>query len=323
MNILVIRTDNIGDLICTTPLLAALRRQYMQAWIGVLTNSYSAPALANNPDIDEVLIYHKAKHLSPGESLIAAHWGRIRQIWMLRRRGIDLAILAAPRKQVSAQRFARWIGAGKTLGGEEVSEGLHEAEKTYLGFVRPLSLPVSIPSCTVVADPLMQQSLLESLPVDLPKDALIGLHISARKPSQRLSQEAAIALVLALLARGHHILLFWSPGAENNALHPGDDAKAAAILQQVNNPRLHPMPTRALEELIAGISLCKAIIQSDGGAMHVAAGLGKPIVCLFGQSDAQRWHPWKPPHVLIQKSSHDVRDISVAEILAALDQLMH
>ncbi|MBM3273219.1 glycosyltransferase family 9 protein, partial [Candidatus Kaiserbacteria bacterium] len=43
--ILVIRRDNIGDLICTTPLLAALRKQWPHAWIGVLANSYNAPIL--------------------------------------------------------------------------------------------------------------------------------------------------------------------------------------------------------------------------------------------------------------------------------------
>ena len=36
MRILVVRRDNIGDLVCTTPLFAALRRQYPQAWLGAL-----------------------------------------------------------------------------------------------------------------------------------------------------------------------------------------------------------------------------------------------------------------------------------------------
>ena len=54
-SILVIRRDNIGDLVCTTPLLATLRARYPQAWIGVLANSYNAPALDGNPHVDEVL----------------------------------------------------------------------------------------------------------------------------------------------------------------------------------------------------------------------------------------------------------------------------
>ncbi|MBI3715416.1 MAG: hypothetical protein HY255_05435 [Betaproteobacteria bacterium] len=43
--LLVIRRDNIGDLVCTTPLLAALRTHFPQARIEVLANSYNAPVL--------------------------------------------------------------------------------------------------------------------------------------------------------------------------------------------------------------------------------------------------------------------------------------
>ena len=83
--ILVIRRDNIGDLVCTTPLLTALRRQYPQAWIGVLANSYNAPVLQGNPDLDAVFCYRKLKHVDGG-------WGekwralveRWQMLWRLR-----------------------------------------------------------------------------------------------------------------------------------------------------------------------------------------------------------------------------------------------
>ncbi len=59
MKILVIRRDNIGDLVCTTPMLSGLRRRFPGAHIAVLVNSYNAPVLAGNPDIDEVCVYRK------------------------------------------------------------------------------------------------------------------------------------------------------------------------------------------------------------------------------------------------------------------------
>jgi heptosyltransferase-3 len=34
--ILIIRRDNIGDLVCTTPLIAALRQRFPAAWLGAL-----------------------------------------------------------------------------------------------------------------------------------------------------------------------------------------------------------------------------------------------------------------------------------------------
>lgn len=63
------------------------------------------------------------------------------------------------------------------------------------------------------------------------------------------------------------------------------------------------------------------MVQADGGAMHIAAGLGKPIVCLFGDSDAARWHPWQVPYVLLQKESREVSDISVEEVFGAIRDL--
>ena len=81
------------------------------------------------------------------------------------------------------------------------------------------------------------------------------------------------------------------------------------------------LATTRLEELIAGLSLCDRVICADGGAMHIAAALGKPIVCLFGNSDARRWHPWGVSHELLQKPGRNVMEISVAEVLEAHEKL--
>ena len=55
--------------------------------------------------------------------------------------------------------------------------------------------------------------------------------------------------------------------------------------------------------------------------MHLAAALKKPIVCLFGNSDAGRWRPWGVPYELLQPASRNVADISVDQVLAAYDRL--
>ena len=81
------------------------------------------------------------------------------------------------------------------------------------------------------------------------------------------------------------------------------------------------MPTAALEELIGGLSLCDAVLCADGGAMHVAAALHRPIVALFGNSLPSRWRPWGIEHRVLQAPSHTVLDISTHEVIEALDQL--
>mgnify|MGYP000009180186 CR=1 FL=1 len=67
--LLIIRRDNIGDLVCTTPLLHALRRQLPQARIECLVTRYNQAVLSRHPDIDALHAYTKAKHPSARRSL--------------------------------------------------------------------------------------------------------------------------------------------------------------------------------------------------------------------------------------------------------------
>jgi heptosyltransferase III len=151
---------------------------------------------------------------------------------------------------------------------------------------------------------------------------LIALHISARKPLQRWPIARFAELAHALHAqRGARFLLFWSPGAENHPQHPGDDAQAQQLIALCADLPLLACPTQRLEELVAGLSRVDRVLCSDGGAMHLAAGLGKPIVCFFGNSDAERWHPWGVAYELLQPASRNVGDVSVREALNALDRL--
>jgi len=60
--VLVIRRDNIGDLVCTTPLISALRKRYPGGHVAALVNTYNEAVLARNPDVDAVYAYEKGKH---------------------------------------------------------------------------------------------------------------------------------------------------------------------------------------------------------------------------------------------------------------------
>ena len=85
LRILVVRRDNIGDLVCTTPLFTALRQRFPEAWIGALVNSYNAPVLRGNPDLSEVYAYTKFKHREQGDFWLRDIWLRYCMIAALRR----------------------------------------------------------------------------------------------------------------------------------------------------------------------------------------------------------------------------------------------
>ena len=55
--------------------------------------------------------------------------------------------------------------------------------------------------------------------------------------------------------------------------------------------------------------------------MHLAAALGMPVVCFFGDSDARLLAPLGRALPLLQPASRDVRDVSVDEALRGFDAL--
>lgn len=317
VKILVIRRDNIGDLVCTTPLLHALRQAHPTAWIAVLANTYNAPVLNGNPDVDAVFVYQKAKHRAPGKSRLGVWCNTIGLLWHLRRARIDVAICPSP----GARRLARLAGVRRILERDFSASG-HEVEVT-LALGRSLGVTGQPGPVLVRVDPDRVERLASRLPLPTVPGRTVAFHVSARKPAQRWPAGHFAALGRTLLASGRaaRILVFWAPGKADNPRHPGDDEKAQEIIAAMASARISPVPTGEVGELVAGLSLADIVICSDGGAMHIAAGLGKPIVAFFGNSDPAHWRPWGVPHRVLQPTSRHVADITVEEVLAAYDAL--
>jgi ADP-heptose:LPS heptosyltransferase len=290
----------------------------------VLATRYNAAVLAGNPDIDSVCAYTKVKHRAAGESALGIYLQRIQIILALRRERFDWILLPGG-AQASSLRFARWIGGKRLLvrGDEDMAAGPHEVEQSCHLLAR-IGLRYETPSPRVLAAPDERSRIDARIAGALPQrpPRLIGLHISARKPSQRWPAESFAQLARRLAAEDTAFLLLWAPGGADNVQHAGDDEKAARVLELAAGLPMVAAPTRRLEELIAALSVCNAVICGDGGAMHLAAGLGKPIVCLFGQSTAARWHPWGPAFELLQMPSMEVKDISVDAVARAYAALL-
>ena len=328
---LVVRRDNIGDLVCTTPLIAGLRARYPEAWIAALVNRYTEPVLAGNTDLDAVFSYQKGKHRLPGETVLGLYLQRLRMLLGLRQRGIDYVILASPGYQRSAERLARWVKPRHVIGFDNgsgladmavpIQSGrmLHQVENTFR-LLQVLGVNGSPPPLKLRADPVLLQAWRQRLPGG--GGPLVGVHISAREADRRWPDVHFIDLIRRL--RDKHaarILLSWAPGGGENSLFPGDDTSAAEIAAACAGENMLALPTSGLDELIAGLALCDQVICSDGGPVHLAAGLGKPVVSLFGSERPELWHPWGVPHRLLQPPSHDVRDIAVDEVLSAWESL--
>jgi len=335
--ILVIRRDNIGDLVCTTPLLAGLRERYPDGHIAALVNTYNRAVLEGNPDVDAVYAYEKGKHRGAGRSILSVYADRLRLILVLRREQFDYAILATPGFAALSLRLARLVGARHVLGYADPGgthsrldialpydsgSRAHEVEQVF-GLLKALGINRAPPAARVFPDPALRGEPAQALSRMGGGTPVVGVHVSARRKNQQWPAEKFAALIRAVAERhGARTLLLWAPGEADNPTHPGDDDKARIVVECCRDLPLLPWPTRELPRLIAALSLCDYAICIDGGAMHLAAGLQKPILCFFGDSPPERWRPWMTPHELLRPASRDLRDLSVEEAVAGFERLI-
>ncbi len=332
---LVVRRDNIGDLVCTTPLIHLLRQRFPQGYIAALVNGYNKGVLAGNGDLDAVYQYNKAKHVRGKRSVPGVYLERIKLIWRLRREHFDFVILANSGYQRSALHIAQFVGAPHVIGyvpaagapriidmpvQRGAEEGVHEVVAVNR-LLAPFGIDGESPPAKVYPDE--QRVLRMRAALGLADSAgVIGVHISARSVQGRWSAGNFVSLIGRLAKPGGsiRILLFWSPGEASDPRHPGDDLRAAQVLGDCAGLPVRGCPTAQLEELVAGLSLCQTVICCDGGAMHIAAALGKTVVALFG-SDPARWHPWQTRHAVLRAPSGLASDITVEEVAQACERL--
>lgn len=331
--ILVTRRDNIGDMLCTTPLLEALRTRYPAAHIAILVTDYNVDAICNNPNIDEIFVYVKRRNNQHLHSRLGMLRERLKLLRRIRRQRFDLIILAN-----GGYRYARQLGGKRTLGFREVGRNYgqpdwivpcppqvkHEVEKLNL-LGQALGAPTALGALNLVPDTHTlseTRAKLDAAGWDTRRPT-IAIHISSRRPQQRwpITHFAEFLTKLHTHRPELQFMLLWSPGPSNSPMHPGDDENALALQNLLPDLPLIPMPTKRVAELIAACSLCEQFVGSDGGAMHVAAALHKPILCFFGDSHKEEWHPWGVPYVLLQPESQRTSDVTVAEALDGFQKL--
>lgn len=327
--ILIIRRDNIGDLVCTTPAIAALRKHYPDAEIAALVNSYNAEVLQGNPNIDRVFVYQKLKHAGGIVSRFKAIVERLKLIARLRSWKPNVTILAKASYERHGLNFARQIGAKNIIGfvPDDLSQAkglpdiqlstpeftsLHEVEALNQLLV-PLGINDALGPLHVFPDAKIVEALKARLPNAIKR---IALHISAREPERRWGNDNFIALTRQILEMQpeSQILLFWSPGKIDDPHHPGDDEAAAQLMCAVQSDRLIPMFTQNLTELIGALSLCDLFIGTDGGAMHLAVALDRKVLALFENlpSKLKHWYPWQITNQVV--CAEDVVNPAISQI---------
>jgi ADP-heptose:LPS heptosyltransferase len=151
----------------------------------------------------------------------------------------------------------------------------------------------------------------------------LALHVSARAQSRRWPEARWVEASHLAASRGWGIVLLWSPGAPDNPFHPGDDDLAARLTRALVEVPHVAMDTPRIPELVAVLACCDAFVGADGGAMHLAAGVGLPTVALFEHTPlkTRHWYPWHVPHEIVSGPDPGVAGIEAHRVVEALGRL--
>jgi len=90
-----------------------------------------------------------------------------------------------------------------------------------------------------------------------------------------------------LSEQGYHVLLIGTPA---------ERAIGAQITSRCTGPVWNAAGETTLRQALQLLAASRILLSNDSGLMHVAAGMGKPVVAIFGATDPARTAP-SGPHV--------------------------
>ena len=310
LNILLVRPGLLGDLLCATPMLAAIKQHFPFARLNVLCSPYSLALMRRNPDVDQVYVNvhtrQTERNLHPGR--MRAWLDYLKLIHALRRARFDYAIVCGATFDKPGVRLAERSHAKVIIGGtcEDGSyqgrldipmPGLLRMEHHAIRVFRllaPLGIPLSAlpPTLSLSPDPVAVDAVHAHF---LPAGSVryVGVHITSREPSRLWPVECFAAVIRQLVLADPRwvFMLMWERG---------DEARGQALQAALADLPVYVHPPGTLEYAIAALSLCDWVLCHEGGALHMAAALGRPIVGLFDglPGKYECWYPWGVPYEL-------------------------
>ena len=307
MTILLVRLRLIGDVVFTTPVIRALKRQYPEARITYLVEPVAAPVVEANPHLHDVMVVPRSRG-----------WPRIRDDWriaqQLRARRYDLAIdlHGGPRSG-----WFTWMSRAPVRVGYDVPgrawmythvvhrprtlRGGHSVANQWelLGALDPVFQASPDPSrdrVEMTPAPAAREAVAARLRrLGVPDDArVIVLHVSAGNPFRRWPETAFSALAGGLIAGGDDrwVLLTGGPSDHDAAARVLAATRAAAG-DRAN--RIVDAEGLTLSELRALMDRAALFVGGDSGPLHMAATSDVPVVGLYGPTLKERSAPWRPP----------------------------
>jgi ADP-heptose:LPS heptosyltransferase len=267
LRILVIRLTSLGDVILTTPILAALQDHYPDARIDYLVMQSCADAIAGNPHIDSLIRFDKNRHRGvPALVSFARRLGRYDLIVDLHAK-LRSRILTAfiPGRVLRYRKRAWWKALGVHL---RLIRYRADAPivTTYFNALAPLGIPVGGEDLDFTYSEADKERVAEHA------DAVV-LAIGAANPTKRWPADHFARL--GNLIEGPVLII-----------GGGDDAADGDRIQERIGSRCTNLAGRlSLKESGALLAAARYVVCNDSVSFHMARALGTQAFVIFGPTD--------------------------------------
>ncbi|MBE0551496.1 MAG: glycosyltransferase family 9 protein [Ignavibacterium sp.] len=291
-NILIVRTDRIGDLILTLPLAGLIKKQYPDSKVSFLVREYTKNLVSHHPYIDEVLVL---KEVDGNVSLFD-------NINLIKQKKFDYCIVVYPRFRISLIVFLSGIknriGTGyrwySFLFNRKVYEHRKNAERHELEYnvnlLEKLGVKTKVTDSNVSYDLRVDESSLQNVikllideKIDLQKPIII-VHPGSGGSSMDLPIDKFAELVKKLDEDNNQIILTGSKNEIELCEKIKSSNRAKNFAGRFN-----------LDELTALISKVSMFISNSTGPIHIAAALDKNTVGFYPKivsCSKERWSPY-------------------------------
>jgi lipopolysaccharide heptosyltransferase II len=293
-NILLCRTDKIGDVILTTPAVSVIKEHFPETKISFLAREYTKPLLENNPAIDKV---------------ITADGSLFSLIGKLKERKFDAAIVFFVNPKVALAVFLS--GIPLRIGPASKPESIffnqriwqhrskvekHEADYN-LQLVETLGASSKPRETRLFISP-EEKNRVNNFFSDRGlknNDLIIGIHPGGKGSAPRWPEEYFTQLAISL-EKNLKAKIFLTGSSEESG-----------IIQKIADKLSRPFVFAgelSLRELVALISKYRLLITNSTGPLHLAVALGIPTISFFSPilvTSPVRWGPYT-----LEKEKHRV-----------------
>lgn len=311
-NILIVRTDRIGDVVLSLPLARIIKEKYPDAKVTFLVREYTKALPVNNPFIDEVITLEEKS----SKVLIKEN------VCKLRQKKFDTAFIVYPTFRISLIIFLsgikKRIGSGyrlySFLFNKKVFEHRKDAVKHELEYNLSLLSAIGIQNTgginNVSFDLNVSKSSLKKVDevlnsVGIKRDEkFIVIHPGSGGSAVDLPIDKFKELIKLLTDKKYKIVL------------TGSEKETEICNKLTLNEFVFNLAGKFnLEELVALISKGSMLVANSTGPIHIAAALNKYTFGFYPKvkvCSAQRWGPYTEKK-FIYEPALDCKDCTIEQ----------